>query len=110
VVSINSVHILLTIATLNDLEVLGADVQNAFFMAHNKEKVYMIAGLKFGADEGKTYLLVRSLYGLKSASFKFRSFMSEKLVDVGFQSSLADPDVWLRVASKQKLSSITMKR
>ena len=60
----------------------------------------MIAGPEFGADEGKTYVIVRALHGLKSASFSFRSFMAEKLADFGFQSSLADPDVWLRASSK----------
>ena len=97
----DSVRILLTIAALNDLEVMGADVRNAFLTAPNKEKCWSIAGPEFGPDEGKTFLvLVKSLYGLKSASFSFRSFMVEKLVDMSFQSSLADPDVWLRPATK----------
>ena len=100
VVSRDSVRILLTIAALNDLEVMGADVQNAFLTAPNKEKCWIIAGPEFGPDEGKTFLVVKALYGLKSASFSFRSFMAEKLVDMGFQSSLADPDVWLRPATK----------
>jgi hypothetical protein len=92
--------ILLAVAALNDLKVLGADVQNAFLTAPNKEKVWMIAGPEFGADEGKTFLVVRALYGLKSASFSFRSYMAEKLADLGFQSTIDDPDVWLRAASK----------
>ena len=100
VVSRDSVRILLTIAALNDLNVLGADVQNAFLTAPNKEKCWMIAGPEFGPDEGKTLLVVKALYGLKSASFSFRSYMAEKLSELGFQSSLADPDVWLRAATK----------
>ena len=100
VVSRDSVRILLTIAALNELKVLGADVQNAFLTAPNKEKVWMVAGPEFGADEGKTFLVVRALYRLKSASFSFRSYMAAKLTELGFQSTLADPDVWLRAASK----------
>ena len=96
VVSRDSVRILLTIAALNNLDVLGADVQNAFLTAPNKEKCWMIAGPEFGPEEGKSFLVVKALYGLKSASFSFRSYMAEKLVSMGFQSSLADPDVWLR--------------
>ena len=75
-------------------------MQNAFLTAPNKEKCWMIAGPEFGADEGKTFLVVRALYGLKSASFSFRSYMAEKLSDLGFQSTLADPDIWLRAATK----------
>jgi hypothetical protein len=100
VVSRDSVRILLTIAALNDLDILGADVQNAFLTAPNKEKCWMIAGPEFGSEEGKTFLVVKALYGLKSASFSFRSYMAEKLTSMGFQSSMADPDVWLRAATK----------
>ena len=100
VVSRDSVRILLTVAALNDLDILGADVQNAFLTAPNKEKCWMIAGSEFGPEEGKTFLVVKALYGLKSASFSFRSYMAEKLTSMGFQSSLADPDVWLRAATK----------
>ena len=100
VVARDSVRILLLIAALNELEVLGADVQNAFLTAPNKEKCWMIAGPEFGTEEGKTFLVVKALYGLKSASFSFRSYMAEKLSDMGFQSSMADPDVWLRAATK----------
>ena len=100
VVSRDSVRIMLTIAALNDLEILGADVQNAFLTAPNKEKCWMTAGPEFGSEEGKTFLVVKALYGLKSASFSFRSYMAEKLSSMGFQSSMADPDVWLRAASK----------
>ena len=100
IVARDSVRILLLIAALNDLDLLGADVQNAFLMAPNKEKCWMVAGPEFGSEEGKTFLVVKALYGLKSASFSFRSFMAEKLDSMGFQSSMADPDVWLRAATK----------
>ncbi len=93
-------RILLTIAALNDLEILGADVQNAFLTAPNKEKCWMVAGPEFGPEEGKNFLVVRALYGLKSASFSCRSYMAEKLASMNFQSSMADPDVWIRAAAK----------
>ena len=60
----------------------------------------MVAGPEFGSEEGKNFLVVKALYGLKSASFSFRSYMAEKLSSMNFQSSLADPDVWMRAAAK----------
>jgi hypothetical protein len=90
----------LTIAALNDLDILGADVQNAFLTAPNKEKCWMIAGPEFGSEEGKTFLVVKALYGLKSASFSSRSYVAQKLTSMGFTSTMADPDVWLRAAMK----------
>jgi hypothetical protein len=60
----------------------------------------MVAGPEFGPEEGKSFLVVKALCGLKSASFSFRSYMAEKLVSMRFQSSMADPDVWLWAATK----------
>ena len=100
VVSRDSVRIILLIAALNDLEINGADVQNAFLSAPNLEKNWMTAGSEFGAEQGITFIVVRALYGLKSAAAAFRKFMAERLDDLGFTSSLADPDVWMRAAVK----------
>jgi hypothetical protein len=100
VVSRDSVRIILTIAALNDLQVLGANVQNAFLTAPCKEKVWLTAGVAFGAKQGKNLLVVRALYGLKSASASFRAYMAKKLDDMGFKSSVAVPDVWMRPATK----------
>jgi hypothetical protein len=100
VVSRDSVRIILTITALNDLEVLGADVQNVFLTAPCKEKVWRTAGIEFGAEQGKNLFVVRALYGLKSASASFRTYMAKKLDEMGFKSSVADPDVWMRPATK----------
>ena len=52
VVSRDSVRILLLAAALNDLDILGCDVQNAFLSARNLEKHYLIAGDEFGDEKG----------------------------------------------------------
>ena len=101
VVSRDSIRMLLMTAALNDLDVMGADIQNAFLSAPNKEKNWMKAGLEFGAEQGKVFIVVRALYGLKSACAAFRSFMAEKMDEIGFKSSVADPDVWLRPGIKE---------
>ena len=95
-----SVRILLLVAALNSLETMGADVKNAFLSADNFEKHWIRAGPKFGAEQGKVFIVIRALYGLKYASASFRSFMAKKLYEIGFKSSPADPNVWLRPAIK----------
>ena len=50
VVSRDSVRIALTLAALNDLDVLGCDIQNAYISAPCREKIYCIAGQEFGSD------------------------------------------------------------
>jgi hypothetical protein len=37
------------IATLNDLDILVADIGNAYLNAETREKVYAIAGPEFGS-------------------------------------------------------------
>ena len=96
VVSRDSMQILLLVAALNDLEIMGADIQNAFLSAPNLEKHWIKAGSKFGAEQGKTFLVLRALYVLKSASAEFRSFMAKKLDYISFKLCVADPDVWMR--------------
>ena len=41
---------------------------------------------------------MRSLYRLKSAGSAWRSALAEALVQLGFKSTRADPDVWIRAA------------
>ena len=100
VASRDSVRLFLLVAALNDIQVQSADVQNAFLTAPVLEKVWMVAGPGFGPEQGKNMIVVRALYGLKSASASFRSFMAKKLDELGFRSSKADFDVWLRPAVK----------
>ena len=65
-------------------------------------KIWTVAGPEFGPeDAGKTMIVIRALYGLKSSGAAFRSFLAEALYDLGYNPSKADPDVWMRPAIKQ---------
>jgi hypothetical protein len=58
------------IAALNDLDILGANVQNAYINAKTTEKVYFIAGPEFGSNQGRPWEIVRAFYGLKSSGVR----------------------------------------
>ena len=45
-------------------------------------------------------LITRALYGLKTSSASFRSYLAETLYELGYTPTKADPDVWLRKAVK----------
>jgi hypothetical protein len=80
IVSRDSVRIAFLYAALNDLDILSADVQNAYLNAPTKEKLYTTAGLEFGSNNvNHPVLIVRALYGLRSSGARCK----------------ADPDVWL---------------
>ena len=46
------------------------------------------------------YLLWLEIYGLKGSGAAFRAFLAERLDNMGFKSSIADPDVWEREAAR----------
>lgn len=101
VVSRESVRLAFTVAALNGLDILAADIQNAYLNAMTKEKVYTTAGLEFGVENvGKKVLIVRALYGLRTSGARFRAHLAQCLRDAGYVSSKADPDVWLKAATK----------
>jgi hypothetical protein len=61
VLSRELVRIALLIAALNDLDVLGADISNAYLTAPNSERVWTVLGAEWGADAGKRAIIVRAL-------------------------------------------------
>jgi len=100
VVARDSVKIVLTLAALNDVDILACDIQNAYLTAECREKVWLRAGPEFGSEEGKIMIVKMALYGLKSSGAAFRSLLAEVLMELGYSPSQADPDVWMRQAVK----------
>ncbi len=49
-VSRETVHIALTMAALNALRVMAADIMNAHITAPNKEKIWTLPGPEFGKE------------------------------------------------------------
>jgi hypothetical protein len=81
---------------LNDLEVKTADIENAYLTAPVGERIWCRLGSEFGSDSGKKALIVRALYGLKSAGASFRNHLADCMRHLGWTSCMADPDVWLK--------------
>ena len=99
-VSRDSVRIASTIASLNHLEILACDIQNAYLTAACWGEIYVIAGPEFGSEKGHVMIVRKALYGLKTSGAAFRAHMAETLYDLEYKPSLADPDVWIRPAVK----------
>ena len=98
VVTRETVRIALTIAALNDLEVKTGDVQNAYLTAPCEEKIYTVLGPEFGEDAGKTALIVRALYGLRSAGASFSRHMADCMRNLGYEPCKAESDLWYKPA------------
>ena len=102
VVSRESVRIAFLIAALNGLDVLSADIGNAYLNARTTEKLYIICGPEFGdLYIGRIAVIVRALYGLKTSGAAWRACLAKVLrEDFGFTMCRADNDLWYRAATK----------
>jgi hypothetical protein len=96
VISRESVRVALTLVALNDLDVKMADIENAYLPAPITEKVWTVHGPEFGYDAGRRALIVRALYGLKSAGAAFRNHLAECMKHLGWNPCRADRDLWMK--------------
>ena len=102
VVSRESVRIGFLLAALNDIEVIAANIAGAYLNAPCHEKICFKCGLEFGKEyEGRFAIITKALYGLKTSAFAWREHLSTTLQEsLGFSPCRADPDVYLRAATK----------
>jgi hypothetical protein len=101
VVSRESVRIALLGAALNGLPVCAWDIQNAYLQAPSSEKHFVICGPEFGLDNiGKVAIIVRALYGGKSAGADYWRHVQQAMMSMKFTTCSVDPDVWMRPGTK----------
>jgi hypothetical protein len=100
VVSCETVCIALLMAALNDLNVKVGDVLNAYTTAPITEKVWAVLGPEFGIDADKSAIIVRALYGLKSAGAAFCAHLASFMRQMGYTSCKADPDLWYKAETR----------
>jgi Reverse transcriptase (RNA-dependent DNA polymerase) len=109
VVSLHGIRLMIFLAELNQLELWGADVGNAYLAALTKEKVYIIGGPEFGDLAGHTLLIFKALYGLRSSGLWWHQQFAVVLRSMGFVQSRAESDIWMREndALEIRLSPLT---
>jgi Reverse transcriptase (RNA-dependent DNA polymerase) len=96
VVSLAGIRAVTFLAELNDLEIWGTDIGNAYLESYTKEKVAFIAGPEFGELQGHLFIIIKALYGLKSSGARWHDRLFDALTIMGFKPSRADPDIWMR--------------
>ena len=101
VVSRETVRIAFTYAALMGLDIMASDIQNAYLQAPTNEKYWTNCGPEFGTEEcGRKAIIVRALYGMKSSGRDFRNHLRDCMSHLGYESCLADPDMWMRRAKR----------
>ena len=68
---------------------------NDYVQAPVTEEVWTTLGPELSNDTRKTAVIVRALYGLKSEG-AFRNHLAKCMESMGYESSKADPDLWLK--------------
>jgi hypothetical protein len=72
------------------------DIENAYLNYPLTQKVWTVFGPEFGDDSGKRALIVRALYGLKSAGAVFRNHLTECMQNLSLKPCRADRDLWMK--------------
>ena len=96
VVSPRHIRLVIFLGVLNNLELWGADIGNAYLEAYAQEKLFIIAGPKFEELEGFILIFNKALYGLNSSSKRWTERFYDIIKDMGFIASKADPCIWMR--------------
>ena len=96
VVSLRSLRMVVFLSQLNNLEIWGADVGNAYLEAYTDEKLCIIAGPEFKDLQGHLLIMVKALYGTRSGGARWHDRLFDILQELKFKPSKADPDVWMR--------------
>ena len=102
VVSLRNLRLVIFLGKLNNLELWGADIRNAYLEAFTDEKLYIVAGPECQELEGYIIISLKALYGLKPSGKRWAEVIHGILRDMKFLPSKADPCVWLRKAPNLK--------
>ena len=96
VVSRESIWIAFTYIVLNGLDILAANIRNAYLQAPSSQRDYIICGPKFGIENVEHVVLIhRALNGGKSAEKDFCNHLRSGMHHLNLKSCPTDPDVWM---------------
>ena len=90
VVSIRNLRLAMFLAELNDLELWGADVGNAYLQALTREKLYIVGGPEFEELQGHVLVMYKALYPHFQRGFNFKVFSNQPLetsIEIPYETS-----------------------
>ena len=96
VVSLRSLRMVVFLSQLNDFEIWGADVGNAYLEAYTDQKLCIIVGPEFKELQGHLLIMIKTLHETRSGGARWHDRLFDILQELKFKSSKADPDVWMR--------------
>ena len=102
VVSLRHLRLVIYLGDLNNHELWGADIWNAYLETYTNQKLFIIGGAEL--DEVEEFILIfnTALYGLKSSGKRWAERFYDMIMDMGFMPSNADPCAWMRENKKME--------
>jgi hypothetical protein len=84
-------------AALQNWDITGLDVRNAFLYGDLEEEIYMEQpeGFRVPDQEHKVLLLRRALYGLKQAGLAWWRTLRESMIELGFRGLISDAGLFI---------------
>jgi hypothetical protein len=98
--SMKALRVLLALSAGKELSRRQLDIKGAFLNAELEEEIYIQLPAECG---GGLYRLQKALYGLKQAPRVWYEKLRATLQKLGFKASMADPGVFVRVASNGEI-------
>ena len=95
-VSLRSLRMVGFLSQLNDFEIWGADVGNAYPEAYTDQNLCIIVGPEFKELQVHLLIMIKTLHGTRSGGARWHDRLSDILQELKFKPSKADPDVWMK--------------
>ena len=97
VVRFETVRLILAMAALENWEITGLDVRNAFLYGELDEEIYMEQpeGFHVPGQECEVLRLLRALYGLKQAGLAWWRTLRESMIELGFEGLVSDAGLFV---------------
>ena len=92
-----NVRLTMLLSAINGDTPIDGDVSTAYLFAYTKEKIYTTCGPEFGQYQGKRAIIVKALYGTKSAANAWWQDLSNSLRSLSFTPSKIDPSFWWKL-------------
>ena len=100
VVSNETVRTGIFLAQLNYLDIMVGDVSNAYLHSKTKEKIYTVAGPEFKEYQGRTMIIKKALYGLRTSNVRWAEKIAADLREMGWRQTKYDKRLWIRDAGE----------
>jgi hypothetical protein len=96
VARIQTIRIILVLATEYDWEIFQIDIKAAYLNGWMEEEIYMDQPPEYDDHDGKVCQLIRGLYGTKQAGNIWNKSLNKTLLKHGFRKSVADQCLYVK--------------